>query len=70
MHLENNCQIIDSQHGFSKGKSCFNEFISFSGEGSGYSWWSEDPVDVLYLDFKKAFDKVLMSDLWRKLKHV
>ena len=49
--------INSSQHGFLKSKSCltnllwfFEEITKLGDEGS--------PVDIIYLDFQKAFDKV------------
>ena len=55
MHLENNCLIIDNQHGFSKGKSCLTNLLVFLEKVVGIVD-EGDPVDVLYLDFKKAFE--------------
>ena len=59
--------INPSQHGFLKAKSCLTNLLCFLEEitkrvddGS--------PVDVIYLDFQKAFDKVPHQRLIRKLK--
>ena len=55
--------INPSQHGFLKAKSCltifFEEITKWVDEGS--------PVDVIYLDFQKAFDKVPHQRLILKL---
>ena len=49
--------IKDSQHGFMKKKSCLTnllEFLNFTCKHID----SGKAVDVVYLDFQKAFDKV------------
>ena len=58
--------INPSQHGFLKARSCltnvlcfFEEITKCVDEGS--------PVDVIYLDFQKAFDKVPHQRLILKL---
>uniref|UniRef100_A0A803TGU2 Reverse transcriptase domain-containing protein n=1 Tax=Anolis carolinensis TaxID=28377 RepID=A0A803TGU2_ANOCA len=56
-HLETNAVIANSQHRFTKNKSCQNNLISFFVRVS--SWVSAgNAMDSLYLDFSKAFDKV------------
>jgi hypothetical protein len=50
----------DSQHGFVKVKSFLTNLLSFFDSG--------DPVDVIYLDFQKAFDKVPHRRLLKKVK--
>ena len=49
--------INPSQHGFLKAKSCLTNLLCFLEE---ITKWVDDgsPVDVIYLDFQKAFDKV------------
>ena len=46
-----------SQHGFLKARSCLTNMLCFLEE---ITKWIEDgsPVDISYLDFQKAFDKV------------
>ena len=46
-----------SQHGFLKARSCLTNLLRFIEE---MTKWVDDgsPVDVIYLDFQKAFDKV------------
>ena len=59
--------INPSQHGFLKAKSCLTDLLCFLEE---ITKWVDDgsPVDVIYLDFQKAFDKVPHQRLISKLK--
>ena len=54
-HLESNGLINDSQHGFRKGRSCLTNLLTFLDKVSGYVDTGTD-VDVIFLDFAKAFD--------------
>ena len=56
-HLESNRLIKDSQHGFRKGRSCLTNILTFLDKVTSYID-SEFDVDVIFLDFAKAFDKV------------
>ena len=49
--------INTSQHGFLKARSCLTNLLCFFEE---ITKWVDDrsPVDVVYLDFQKAFNKV------------
>ena len=59
--------LNSSQHGFLKARSCLTNMLCF---------WEEitkridvgSPVDIIYLDFQKAFDKVPHQRLLLKLK--
>ncbi|CAM2098853.1 unnamed protein product [Caretta caretta] len=66
-HLEERKVIRNSQHGFTKDKSCLTNLIAFYDEITG-SVDEEKAVDMLFLDFSKAFDTVSYSILASKLK--
>ena len=59
--------INTSQHRFLKARSCLTNLLCFFEE---ITKWVDDgsPVDVIYLDFQKAFDKVPHQRLILKLK--
>ena len=60
-HLSKYNMILKSQHGFLKGRSCLTNLLTFLEDVT------EFPVDVIYLDFAKAFDNVPHYRLIRKL---
>ena len=68
-HMERSEYFNPNQHGFRKGRSCLSELLEHYEDilnqlekGNG--------VDVIYLDFAKAFDKVDFQILLHKLKNV
>ena len=54
--------LNSSQHGFLKVRSCLTNMLFFGRNHKGL------PVDIIYLDFQKAFDKVPHQRLLLKLK--
>ncbi|CAM5165119.1 unnamed protein product [Natator depressus] len=65
-HIEEHNFLCKSQHGFCKGRSCLTNLLEFF-EGVNKHEDKGDPVDIVYLDFQKAFDKVPHQRLLRKL---
>ena len=66
-HLEKFKLIKASQHGFMKNKSCLTnllEFLHFVANQVD----SGEAVDVIYLDFQKAFDKIPHKRLMMKVE--
>ena len=66
-HLTKNNLLNDNQHGFRSGRSCLSELLehydtllSYLEEGFN--------VDVIYLDFAKAFDKLDIKIALEKMK--
>ena len=66
LHMESNSLFSNQQHGFRKGKSCTTQLIEVMDD-----WTSKidgnDNIDVIYMDFKKAFDSVPHERLLKKL---
>ena len=65
-HLETHNVISEQQHGFTKGRSCqtnllesLEDWTDILDEGKG--------LDIIYLDYKKAFDTVPHRRLFHKL---
>jgi len=59
--------VRSSQHGFTKGKSCLTNLITFYDNMTG--WVDEGrAVGVVYLDFSKAFDNVSHNTLLGKFR--
>ena len=65
--LEDNNLIKDSQHGFMSGRSCLTNLLDFMEEVTR-ELDNGNCVDVVYLDFSKAFDKVPHRRLLSMLK--
>ena len=66
-HLNKYKLIKGSQQGFTKGSSCLTNLFEFYEAVS--DWVDEGKaVDIVYLDFKKAFDKVPHRRLLAKVR--
>src|SRR5260221_11311077 len=66
-HLNKNNLINSSQHGFTERKSCLTNLLEFLDSVTNCVDQGH-PVDVIYLDLQKAFDKVPHERLLLKLK--
>ena len=66
-HLEKNNILNETQHGFRSRKSCTTNLIDFLNYATEKLDGGE-PVDIIYYDFAKAFDKVPISKLLIKVK--
>ncbi|GAB0209846.1 mitochondrial enolase superfamily member 1 [Grus japonensis] len=66
-HVEEKEAIGSGQHGFTKGNSCLTHLIAFD---DGMTGWMDEgrAVDIVYLDFSKAFDTVSHNILTGKLR--
>jgi hypothetical protein len=66
-HLDHHNILTDCQHGFRSRRSCESQLIS-TIQGIAEKLKSvKDQIDVIYLDFAKAFDKVPHKRLLHKL---
>jgi len=66
-HLERHQLLKDSQHGFRKGRSCMTNLLTLLEKVTKYLD-EGDAVDIIFLDFAKAFDKVPHHRLIKKLR--
>ena len=58
-----------SQHGFLKAKLCLTNKLCCLKEIT--KWIDEEsPVDIIYLDFQKAFDNCHISEFYLNWKHM
>jgi hypothetical protein len=68
-YLEGNELIREKQHGFRKNRSCLTNLLDFF-EAVAEEVDRGEPVDGLYFDFRKAFDRVPHERLLLKLKAI
>ena len=66
-HMTERDHFCDAQHGFVPGRSCMTQLLVT------LELWTEwldrgEPLGVVYLDFKKAFDSVRHTRLLQKLR--
>ena len=66
-HLEENKLIKNTQHGFRNKRSCLTNLLDFFHDVLN-QYDESKAVDIIYLDFQKAFDKVPHKRLLLKLK--
>lgn len=67
--LEVNNLIRDSQHGFRSKRSCLTNLIDFYH--NLFNIYNDTKsLDIIYLDFKKAFDKIPHQKLMNKVKMI
>ena len=56
-HVDRYDLLNDTQHGFMRGRSCLTNLLTYM-EGVTRMLDEGKNVDIIYLDFAKAFDKV------------
>ena len=67
-HLELKNLIDNSQHGFRNKRSCLTSLLDFYAQViDTYDTGNNKAVDLVYLDFQKAFDKVAHERLMIKV---
>ena len=59
--------LRSNQHSFAEGRSCLTNLVSFYDQVNSHLD-EEHEVDIIYLDFSKAFDSVSHGILSNKLK--
>ena len=67
-HLNQHNVLIENQHGFRSQHSCVTQLITLT-EDISYALDHQTQIDIILLDFSKAFDTVPHQRLLTKLKH-
>jgi len=67
-HLNQNNILTENQHGFQSNHSCDTQLITLT-EDISYAFDHQKQIDVILLDFSKAFDSIPHQRLLTKLKH-
>ena len=67
--LEANSSLSINQHGFRKGRSCLTQLLKHQ-QFSLRNLLENNETDSIFLDFAKAFDKVDLQILFKKLKNI
>ena len=68
-HLTSSQFLSVNQHGFRKGHSCFTNLLLATDEWTR-AVDTHQPVDVIYFDFSKAFDRVHHQTLLQRLRQL
>ena len=68
-YLKENKIVTNNQYGFRKGRSCVTNLLSFYTRIIDVVDNRDGWVDAVYLDIKKALDKVPHKRLLWKLEH-
>jgi len=67
-HLDQNNILIENQHGFRSNHSCVTQLITLT-EDISYALDHQKQIDIILLDFSKAFDSIPHQRLLTKLRH-
>ena len=66
-YLTDNRILLDTQHGFRSGRSCLTNLLEFFEKVTS-EVDNGKPIDMVYFDFSKAFDKVPHERLLKKIE--
>lgn len=66
-HLEDNGLLSDAQHGFRRNRSCMSNLLQYLNKVTE-ALDEGIPVDIVYYNYSKAFDKIPHQRLLMKLE--